>query len=148
MNTIVVMDGASNPYLKRYIDDEQWIRSWRERGGLRKFFFVFWELSCHCGRNILLWAGWSAAIAMIFAFVYWRFFGCESITFGPDKLVGQPNFWGYLYYSVVTFTTLGFGDIIPLTNPARLVVGIEVVFGYVMLGGLISIFANKLARRS
>ena len=60
----------------------------------------------------------------------------------------HPDFWSYLYYSVVTFTTLGFGDIVPITNIARIAVGTEVILGYVMLGGLISIFANKLARRS
>jgi hypothetical protein len=49
---------------------------------------------------------------------------------------------------VVTFTTLGFGDIIPVTTKASWWVMAEVVTGYVMLGGLISILANKLARRN
>ena len=53
-----------------------------------------------------------------------------------------------MYYSVVTFATLGFGDIVPLDKGARAVVGAEVILGYIMLGGLISIFANKLARRA
>ncbi|MCH8291504.1 ion transporter [Candidatus Poribacteria bacterium] len=53
-----------------------------------------------------------------------------------------------MYYSVVTFTTLGFGDIVPKTAWARFFVTFEVILGYVMLGGLIGIFANKLARRS
>jgi voltage-gated potassium channel Kch len=84
----------------------------------------------------------------MFAFIY-RAFGSESITFSVDMAGKLPDFRAYLYYSVVTFTTLGFGDIIPKTNWARLAVGAEVVLGYVMLGGLISIFANKLlARRS
>ena len=87
-------------------------------------------------------------IAFTFALIY-RYLGCSCIGFNVDRLKGfQPDFWGYIYYSVVTFTTLGFGDIVALTNKARFVVGCEVVLGYVMLGGLISIFANKLARRS
>lgn len=54
-----------------------------------------------------------------------------------------------MYYSVVTFTTLGFGDIVPIGHFwARFFVVLEVILGYIMLGGLISIFANKLARRS
>lgn len=147
-NTTKVMDVLSNPYLKRYIDDEHWIRSWRGRKKLRGFLSVIWELTSHCGRSVSLWASWSAAVAFIFALTYMDL-GCDSIAFNVDKLNGiQPGFWGYLYYSIVTFTTLGFGDIVPLTNPARLAVGAEVVLGYVMLGGLISIFANKFARRS
>ena len=53
-----------------------------------------------------------------------------------------------IYYSVVTFTTLGFGDITPKTLEASRWLMAEVILGYVMLGGLISIFANKIARRS
>ena len=59
-----------------------------------------------------------------------------------------PTWATMLYFSVVTFTTLGFGDVTPKTWLAELVVGLEVIAGYVMLGGLISIFANKLARRA
>ena len=147
-NTEKVMDGASNPWLKRYINDELWIQSWRKRSWWRELLFTIWELTSHCGRSIGLWAFWSALIATVFAFVY-RAFGPGSITFNVARLDSfQPDIWDYLYYSVVTFTTLGFGDIVPLTKPARLAVGAEVVLGYVMLGGLISIFANKLARRS
>ena len=53
-----------------------------------------------------------------------------------------------IYYSVVTFTTLGFGDIVPKTPAAAWWVMTEVILGYIMLGGLISIFATKLSRRS
>jgi hypothetical protein len=53
-----------------------------------------------------------------------------------------------IYYSVVTFTTLGFGDIVPKSMEATWWVMVEVILGYIMLGGLISIFATKLARRS
>jgi hypothetical protein len=53
-----------------------------------------------------------------------------------------------LYFSLVTFTTLGFGDVTPITVAARRWVMLEVIIGYIMLGGLISIFASKLARRS
>ncbi len=58
------------------------------------------------------------------------------------------NFNTLIYYSVVTFTTLGFGDITPKTPEATRWVMAEVIIGYIMLGGLISIFATKVARRS
>jgi hypothetical protein len=148
-NTATVMDGSSNPYLRRYIDDEQWIRSWREQR--HKFWFFLWEISSHCGRSFGLWAMWSAFFAFLFAFIFYFGFGEAHFRFNIQKMLDDgrhPDFWSYLYYSVVTFTTLGFGDIIPITNIARAAVGAEVILGYVMLGGLISIFANKLARRS
>jgi hypothetical protein len=56
--------------------------------------------------------------------------------------------FSFIYYSIVTFTTLGFGDIVPRTGWLQFWVMLEVILGYIMLGGLISILANKLARRS
>jgi hypothetical protein len=142
-----IMDGSSNPYLRRYIDDEQWIKSWRESIWWREPLFVLWEVTSHCGRSIGLWAGWSAFIAIFFAIIYSLM--PKSIAFSVDRLEGvRPGFRGYLYYSIVTLTTLGYGDIVPLTNRARVVVGTEVCLGYVMLGGLVSIFATKMATRS
>ncbi len=152
VNTTTIIDGSSNPWLKRYIDDEQWIASWKKRGKLQRFLFIVWEGMCHCGRSIGLWAFWSLLFAVAFGFVYYFMGG--SICFNQDLLTrffsgeSKPSFFGCIYYSVVTFTTLGFGDIIPTNDLARFVVMLEVILGYVMLGGLISIFANKLARRS
>ena len=62
---------------------------------------------------------------------------------------GLPlTFWKSFYFSIVTFTTLGFGDVVADNTLARILVTLEVILGYIMLGGLISIFANKLASRS
>ena len=52
-----------------------------------------------------------------------------------------------MYFSVVTMTTLGFGDAVPQTLAGQILTMIEVSTGYIMLGGLLSIFSNKLARR-
>ena len=52
------------------------------------------------------------------------------------------------YYSIVTYTTLGFGDVTPKHWFGELVVTLEVIFGYLTLGLLVSILANKVARRS
>ena len=52
------------------------------------------------------------------------------------------------YYSIVTYTTLGFGDITPKHWLGEIIVISEVIMGYVTLGLLLSILANKVARRS
>ncbi|MBD3184123.1 hypothetical protein GF312_17695 [Candidatus Poribacteria bacterium] len=148
LDTGIILDSSTNPYLKRYINDEQWIRSWRKSIWWRELLFILWEASSHCGRSIELWAGWSAIIAFIFGIIYWRFFPDKIAYSVGDLSEDRLCFRSYMYYSVVTLTTLGYGDIVPLTNKARLVVGIEVICGYVMLGGLVSIFATKFATRS
>ena len=53
-----------------------------------------------------------------------------------------------IYYSVVTVTTLGYGDVLPASGPAQVVAMAQVIIGYVMLGGLLSIISNKMVRRA
>ena len=124
--------------------------------------YWFWNITADCGRSFLRWAAWSIGIALLFALFFCpppAFFGdwwiglCDKI--GPcfqqtaDAYKGEPlGFWSSIYFSIVTFTTLGFGDVVTANTMARFLVTLEVILGYVMLGGLISILANKLARRS
>ena len=50
-------------------------------------------------------------------------------------------YWRMLYFSVSTITTLGYGDIVPLSGAARFLVGLEA-----MLGGLLTgLFLNAVA---
>ena len=48
----------------------------------------------------------------------------------------------------MTLTTLGYGDAVPASTAGQIIAMIEVLVGYLSLGGLISIFANKMARRA
>ena len=160
LNT-TIMDGASNAYLKRYIGDEQWIRSWRRRGKVRRSLFFFWESTSHCGRSFGLWMFWVLAAAMVFGAVFadysapaWLPEPIEALLvhMDPDLAVSStartPTPFTPYYFSIVTFTTLGFGDIHPLNLAGEVWLALEVLLGYIMLGGLIGVFANKFARRS
>jgi len=53
-----------------------------------------------------------------------------------------------LYFSVVTLTTLGYGDALPASTAAQVLVMAEVIIGYCMLSGLLSIFATRMGRRA
>ncbi|ALU41930.1 potassium channel family protein [Pseudoalteromonas rubra] len=64
-----------------------------------------------------------------------------------DAIEGQPidtegQFLRMLYLSVVTITTLGYGDIVPTTELNRFLVGLEALLGIVLAG----LFLNSLAR--
>ncbi len=48
----------------------------------------------------------------------------------------------------MAYTTLGFGDVTPITTTGQMVVTAEVILGYLTLGLLVSILANKVARRA
>ncbi len=47
-----------------------------------------------------------------------------------------------LYFSLITFTTTGFGDIVPTANFARLPVSMEIIVGFVSTIFIISNFSN------
>ena len=54
------------------------------------------------------------------------------------------HFWRMLYFSAVTISTLGYGDIVPVTPRARGWVTAEIVLGPVLFG----LFLNALVRES
>ncbi len=126
---------------KLFLQDQDFLEEFLEKKWGKKIFFIWW-LFADCGRSLGRWAGWSLLLALLFAFFFWLL---GSNSFNTQHL--KFNFLTMFYYSVVTFTTLGFGDIIPKTTTAAMCVTVEVILGYVMLGGLITIFASKLSRR-
>lgn len=126
---------------KLFLQDQDFLEEYIETAWGKKVFIIWW-LFADCGRSLSRWASWSLIFALIFTLIFW--------SLGPHAFNTQHldfNLLTLFYYSVVTFTTLGFGDIIPKTSAAAMWVTLEVIFGYVMLGGLITIFASKLSRR-
>jgi len=83
------------------------------------------------------------AIAMLYGLIY--SLRPELLTYGNGKC---PTWFTPFYFSIVTYTTLGFGDVVPATVIAEIIVSTEVILGYLTLGLLLAILAEKLARRS
>lgn len=107
-----------------------------------------WWLFADCGRSFLRWALWSLILAEVFTIIFSFFYYFNPLSFKSEVISSSWPGVSLMYYSIVTFTTLGFGDIVPTIPALQIIIIIEVIMGYVMLGGLISIFANVLARRS
>ncbi len=55
---------------------------------------------------------------------------------GPEPIRDQAN--RFTYFSFVTLTTLGYGDITPLTQPAKNLAALEAIFGQLYLAVLIA----------
>nr|WP_319495364.1 pentapeptide repeat-containing protein [uncultured Desulfobacter sp.] len=132
-----------NPLFRRDSMDMNFLEAYHRKHP-KKYFL--WKIMCNCGHSWILWAFWSVVLAGLFAGIFTAM-GPDSFNL-PHLKQYENSFWTYLYYSVVTFTTLGFGDIVPTKLSSAYAVMAEVIVGYIMLGGLISIFATKLARRS
>ncbi len=129
----------SGAYLmRREIVDQNFIKEFRTYSKLTGILYYPWLWTCDCGRSMFRWCCCIGLLLILFAGIY----TLVGIDYGDYQTVLSP-----LYFSVVTLTTLGFGDVAPNCIGGQIVVMTEVSIGYIMLGGLLSIFSNKLARR-
>jgi uncharacterized protein YjbI with pentapeptide repeats len=125
--------------LRRHALDENFIHEFRNQSPAYEWAYKLWWVTSDCGRSIGRWGAWTVLVAVAFGFLFMT----VDIDYGSHETFLSP-----LYYSVVTFTTLGYGDVLPASAGAQIMALTEVVLGYVSLGGLLSIMANKLARRA
>ncbi|MEJ2176701.1 MAG: pentapeptide repeat-containing protein [Gammaproteobacteria bacterium] len=138
---------SGNPIFKRDVGDQQYIDALEAKLGETfggKIVFTLWK-SIDFGRSFSRVALGACFLSVIFGAVFW---------------VGRWKQWGLLdysgsadswftpfYYSLLTYTTLGFCDVTPAGWIGEFIIVIEVILGYGTLGLLIAVLANKVARR-
>lgn len=135
-----------NERLKKMLKEEAFVEEFALE---HPWLYKLWIVTSDCGRSIGLWLLWLFITINAFAVAYFGA-GVDAFNF-TDKIgpmASQEHYLLYVYYSIVTFTTLGFGDITPVTPLAMFIVILEVIVGFIMLGLLISLLANKVASRS
>ena len=125
--------------VRRFIMDENFLYEFRTQSRFSGVLYKVWWITSDCGRSFLRWGLWTAGVAFFFALI----FSLLEVDYGDHPTTFSP-----LYYSFVTLTTLGYGDVVPASSAAQIVSVVEVIVGYVALGGLLSIFATKMARRA
>lgn len=47
-----------------------------------------------------------------------------------------------MYFTITVFSTVGFGDITPTTDPARIVVSLQMILDLVIIGGVVRVLVN------
>ena len=98
------------------------------------YFARFLRWTCDYGRSFSRFVMCCMGVILIFSLVYYHI----------PKTINTNDWLGCLYFSVVTFTTLGYGDICPISGLGRLIVIAEVSIGYIMLGLLVAIFSKRM----
>lgn len=127
---------------KRDVLDQDWIETYAAQSRRNYLLYRFWSLTTDCGRSMRRVATAAFTLAMLFGLLYHIYPGLLNMS------RSSKTSWTPFYYSIVTFTTLGFGDVTPGSLAGEILVTIEVMLGYLTLGILVSILANKVARRS
>ena len=72
-------------------------------------------------------------LALMWAFLYTFLEWVDPASFEIDLGQAQSNFAALKYYSFVTITTLGYGDIVPVTEVAKAFAVLEAVVGQLYL---------------
>lgn len=136
---ITSVDFTGAYLLRRHILDQNYIHEFRNRGLVNRMLYWVWWITSDCGRSMLRWGVCTLMVAVSFGLGYML----VDVDFGANQTMLSP-----FYFSLVTITTLGYGDVLPRSTAAQIMVMAEVAMGYMMLGGMLSIFSDKMARRA
>jgi uncharacterized protein YjbI with pentapeptide repeats len=133
---------------ERFVRDQAFLEELASARGWTRALYYCWLILADCGRTPWAWLAWCAGVIVVFGSLYSGMPPWLPEDLRPEIAnVGRTSFSPY-YFSLVTFTTLGFGDLHPTNLVGEIIVAIEVILGYVMLGGLISIIATIVGRRA
>jgi hypothetical protein len=80
-------------------------------------------------------------------FTNWPYLSSDGLGFWECLKVFFQNFVTAFYFSVVTFVTLGYGDITPASTFGKVMAISEVTLGYSVLGLLVAVASARLRPR-
>ena len=81
---------------------------------------------------VLIFAQLGLHILAIWAFALTAFALIRWLGFGAIVPVPAGGFLDYVYVSAITYTTVGFGDFVPV-GPVRFLAGMEALTGFVLI---------------
>lgn len=143
-----------NAVFVRDVKDQDYIDTFKKsiealpdgyKKSLELLMFRAWGLIDH-GRSLAKVSLYAVILATLYGLIY-----LADMSFDwqmMDYSNSAQTWFTPFYYSLVTYTTLGYGDVTANSLIGEVLVISEVVIGYFTLGLLLSILANTIARRS
>jgi uncharacterized protein YjbI with pentapeptide repeats len=150
--------------LYRYVNDQQFLYLFKIN---HPWIYRIWKLFSDCGGKISIVAFWGIIFVLIFAVLYmilpcpapefmksilpnWMFVAEKPVNPTVFNEVGNSlgGFWKWLFVSFDIFSNLGIRSTHPQNPLGVILILLESVFGFMMLGMLISVLSNRFARRS
>jgi len=108
---------------------------------IKSFGYFFLKYSCGYGEKpLIVLRNW---LILIFGFAIAYFFS-KSISFSGTSML--EDIFQSIYFSIITFTTLGYGDMQPISNWGRGFVMTEAILGAIFIALFIFVFGRKMMR--
>lgn len=123
-------------YVASYFAKPQYLGCYAEHKLQWFYSLLDWALWGH-GVKLHRLAFSSSFFILIYAFLY------QALADQIQANTPPESFFDYLYFSIVTFTTLGYGDILPKTTLLRMICGTEAFIGAFMMGLVVAGFTNR-----
>ena len=114
-----------------------------EKSYLAAAIYTLWRMTSNYGESIGRWATTCLLVILGFALAFdiAQVVGSSGST--SDKSL---RFFDYVYFSVITFSTLGYGDLHPVGLLGQALACLEVAAGFIMFGVLLSFVGNRFQR--
>ncbi|SDF29690.1 potassium channel family protein [Thalassobaculum litoreum] len=97
-------------------------------------FEDFYETAARLIKPAFAFLTFYSLITVVFAALYRLIDRLDGVdTFSFSGLARDIGFAESLYFSIVTLSTVGYGDIVPLTYAVRAVVAVQIVLGIILL---------------
>jgi Ion channel len=104
--------------------------------------YWLWQITSNYGESLGRWAATCLLVIMTFAMAY----GIFDIVASTGTSSRSLRMFDYVYFSVITFTTLGYGDLHPIGIFGQAMACLEVLAGFIMFGVLLSFVGNRFQR--
>jgi Ion channel len=96
--------------------------------------YWIWKTTASYGESLTRWSFSCIAVLLLFGILFYL-----TNSIGPVRHV-----FDYLYFSTITFSTLGYGDIHPTTTTGQILSCLEVACGFIMFGILLTLVGTRL----
>jgi len=103
---------------------------------------ILYYLLAGYGLRAKFFAKWTIILVSIVVFINYYFWNVFTII-GKE---GKNGLIEAFYFTIITLTTVGYGDLVPASNIGMFVIGLEAILGIVWLGVFASMIIRRLVR--
>ncbi|HET9198819.1 MAG TPA: pentapeptide repeat-containing protein [Solirubrobacterales bacterium] len=132
---------TGSPRFIRHVLETDYIESFTAE---HRFMSLVWGLTSRHSRSFVRAALVAVVIVLTFSLVYWL---APGMLHWSNLSEADLPWLKSLYYSASMFTTVGTNTISPQATSGEFVTLVEVILGYIWLGYLVSILAQRATAR-